>query len=113
LRGLQLFLGTINELRSGDEINPALDVLGIVPTFYNSRLLHHQAALAELEELQKIGLPVLVEMAIGQTVRVPEALALGRPLHVYMPGNPQVRAFQQLADFVEVRCLRNEQPTRP
>jgi chromosome partitioning protein len=94
LRALALFLQTVDGVRG---LNPALQVLGILPTFYDRRLSHHGAALAAL---QGAGLPV-IPVTIGRTVRIAEAMAAGLPLAEYDPHNPQAAAYADLAEYVQ------------
>jgi chromosome partitioning protein len=93
LRALRLFLDTVERIR---DLNPALEILGILPTFYDKRLTHHCNAIAAM---QRAGLPVL-PVAIGRSVRVAEAAAAGQAITAYAPDNPQSTAYRQLAKVV-------------
>lgn len=95
LRALRLFLETVDGIRGG--LNPGLQVLGILPTFYDRRLSHHGAAL---QALQGAGLPV-IPAAIGRSVRVAEAMAAGQVLAEYDPHNPIVGQYATLAEYVQ------------
>ena len=70
--------------------------MGIVPTFYDSRLVHHRDAI---EAMARGRLNVLTP--IGRTVKFAEAVAAGKPLHQYEPGNVQVDALRTLTGQVE------------
>ncbi len=95
LRGLKLFLQTLEQLRRGLDRDD-LATVGIVPTFYDNRLIHHRDAI----EAMKLGrLNVLTP--IGRTVKFAEAVAAGLPLHQYEPGNVQVAALRKLTGQVE------------
>lgn len=96
LRGLRLFLQTIDELR--EDLNPTLRLLAIVPTFYDARLLHHQDAIAAMTAA---GWPVRPDLAIGRTVRIAEAAAGGRCLLQHAPTNKQAAAFRAVAEEIE------------
>jgi chromosome partitioning protein len=100
LRGLRLFLATIDQVRA--ELNPDIDIIGILPTFYDRRLTHHQAAL---EALQSSGLP-LMRARIGRSVRVAEAAGAGESVVTYAPTNPQAENYRELAEEV-IRWLEN------
>jgi chromosome partitioning protein len=102
LRGLSLFLDTVDGIRA--EINPRLEIMGILVTFYDGRLIHHQDAVTVLQER---GLP-LFETRIGRSVRVAEAPAAGESVVTYDPDNPQAGNYRQLADEVD-EWLRKEQ----
>lgn len=95
LRGLKLFLQTLGQLRRGLDRDD-LDIVGIVPMFYDARLIHHRDAV---EAMKRGRLNVLTP--IGRTVKLAEAVAAGKPLHQYEPGNVQVDALKQLTGQVE------------
>ena len=90
---LRLFLRTVNEVK---RINPRLSIMGILPTFYDPRLNAHQGAI---EAMKAAGWPVL-PYAIGRSVRVGEAGALGQSIIEYEPGNPQAAAYNELGKAV-------------
>lgn len=90
LRGLALFLQSLERIKA--ELNPGLKVLGILLTFYDSRLNHHAEALAAM---QGAGLPVL-HTTIGRSVKVAEAMGTGQSVITYEPGNKQSEAYQEL-----------------
>lgn len=100
LRGLRLFLDTVARIR--EEINPGLKILGVLLTFYDDRLIHHQDAVNVLQG-QKIP---LFEAKIGRSVRVAEAPAAGESILTYDPENKQAASYRQLADEVD-QWLRN------
>jgi chromosome partitioning protein len=95
LRGLRLFLDTLTNIRQ--ELNPELETLGILPTFYDRRLVHHREAV---EAMERAGLPVL-PVKIGRSVRVAEAAASGETVVTYEPNNPQAQAYRDLAEVID------------
>ena len=103
LRGLRLFLSTLEQVR--EALNPDLQTLGIVVTFYDGRLTHHREALAVL---QGSGLPLL-PVTIGRSVRVQEAAAGGQSVVSYAPENPQAAAYRELAKVVDAWLQRSAQ----
>lgn len=94
LRGLKLFMDTLETIKS--ELNPELETLGVLTTFYDARLKHHKQAL---EFMQSAGLPVLPVM-IGRSVRVADAAGVGLSIVTYDPTNPQAAAYQSLAEVI-------------
>ena len=90
LRGLGLFLDSIEQVRV--ELNPDLELLGVLVTFWSRRLRHSKAALAAMQEA---GLPVL-DVKIGQTVRIAEAANYGQSVVTYARRNPQAEAYREL-----------------
>lgn len=73
LRGLRLFLDSLAVIKR--ELNPGLEVLGVIVTQYDKRSTLHQAALSEL---QTGGLPVLG--VIKKSVQVARAAGQGLPM---------------------------------
>ncbi len=94
LRGLRLFLSTLDNIRQ--ELNPELQTLGILPTFFDSRLTHHKEAIGAME---RAGLP-LMSVRIGRSVRVAEAAASGETVVTFEPKNPQAQAYRELAEEI-------------
>lgn len=95
VRGLLLFFdGTLRDIKA--EINPDLEIMGVLPTFYDSRLVHH---VSVLEELKNAGLPVL-SVAIGRSIRIAEAAAAGDSVLEYDPNNKQMENYRELARMV-------------
>lgn len=102
LRGLVLFLDTIDQVKQ--QINPHLKIAGILVTFADGRLIHHQDAISVMNDQN---LP-LFETTIGRSVRVAEAAAAGESIVTYDPDNPQATNYKRLAKEVD-QWLRNEQ----
>lgn len=101
LRALQTFLATINDIR---QINPDLQVLGTVLTFYDGRYALHNEAV---EALRAANLPIVAR--IGRTVKAAEATGAHLPLSEYDRDNPQVENFQHLTQAVIQWLQANEQ----
>jgi len=102
LRGLCLFWVTVAKIRRA--LNPGLKTIGIVPTFYNRRLIHHRKAL---ESMRDARLPVL-PTTIGRSVRVAESSVTSESIVTYASNNPRAREYQALADEV-VKWLEEAQ----
>ena len=95
VRGLLLFFdGTIEDIK--EEINPNLNILGVLPTFYDARLVHH---VSVVDELKNAGLPVL-PVSIGRSIRIAEAAATGDSIVRYDPGNKQLENYRELARMI-------------
>jgi len=91
VRGVGLFLKTIDQIK--DELNPGLQLLGVLVTFYDTRINHHQAAI---DTMTGAGLPVL-NTKIGRSVKVAEAAGNQQTVITYEPHNPQAEAYRDLA----------------
>jgi chromosome partitioning protein len=95
LRALHQLLTTIEEVHK--ELNPSLQVLGILPTFWRSRVKHHEEVLVAWQEA---GLPIL-EIKIPETVRAAEAPVQAQSISDYAPGSPIAAAYQKLAEKID------------
>lgn len=93
--GLALFLETVAKVRRA--MNPGLKVLGIVPTMVDRRLLHHQSAI---EAIRGAGLPLL-DVAIGRSVRVAEAVTTASTIGDLDANNPRAGEYAALSREVE------------
>ena len=96
LRGIALFYQTLYEVRS---INPHLAVLGILPTMFDSRLIHAQEVLSAMKEK---GLPVF-DIQIGRSVRFAEASLAGESILTYARTHPGADAYRALAAAIDDR----------
>ncbi|GIV63989.1 MAG: hypothetical protein KatS3mg045_1328 [Bellilinea sp.] len=72
-RGVSIFLESLNAVRN--ELNPSLDILGLVICQHDSRLKLHQQML---EEFRASGLPLLA--VIGRSVEIARTAGEGKPL---------------------------------
>ena len=94
LRGLMLFMQTLEAIQ--DDLNPDLEMIGIVATFYDGRLNTHQAAL---EAMQEADWPV-IDVQIGRSVRVAEAAANGETVLTFEPNNKRAAEYRQLSEVI-------------
>lgn len=93
LRALAIFIKTIDLVK--EEINPDLEIVGILPTFYDSRLKLHGEVL---EAWNAAGLPVL-PMQVKRSIRVAEAPISGGSIVGYSPEHGEV--YKQLAEMID------------
>ena len=93
LKGFTALMNVIAQIRSKG-INPRLRVLGLLPTFYDSRTLLGRDMLQELRDL---GDHHIFENMIKQTVRLGEAPLVGRPVTSYASNTDAARAYRGLA----------------
>ncbi len=98
LRGLDLFLETIEEVQSA--LNPGLRLLGILITMADLRTVHHRDGIRAIRET---GYPVF-DTVIGRSIRVSESAIIGASVTEYAPDHPQALAYRELGEEV-IRCL--------
>ncbi len=97
LRGLALFYRTLRQVQTNKRLNPDLEVFGILPTFYDSRLLHGDEVIAAME---RQGLPVL-PVRIRRSIRFAESALAHETILGYDPRNPSVKEYRKLARIVD------------
>lgn len=93
LRGLRLFMDTLAQMR---ELNPALQLLGVLIVQFDGRLNSHKQAKQALESA---GLPVLP--TVPRSVRVQEAAGAGQALPIYDPAGKPAAAYELVTTEVE------------
>lgn len=94
MRGIWLFLGTMERIKR--ELNDELSLLGILLTFFNPTLPHHQSVLSTM---RAGGLPILpVALDAPEGMEEDQDGAMGS-MTTYVPGN--YKALEQLAEIVE------------
>lgn len=101
LRGVALFLETLAAIR--EDLNPELQILGLLLTFFDGRLSHHKAAVEAIQAAELDLFPVY----IGRTVRIAEAAAAGQSIVTYEPSNAQAANYLKLAEVIKP-WLRNK-----
>jgi len=100
--GIPLLLETIDKIRRRS--NPALRILGILPTMYSPRQTQDRATLAELRELY--GRRTRIFPEVLRTTVYAQSAAAGRPTLEAAPGALGIEAYVSLADRI-VDIVRN------
>ena len=95
LKGVAALLKIIKTVQA--RLNPGLRVLGLLPTFYDSRTI---LARDMLESLRELGDHQVFQTVIRQSVKVGEAPTAGVPITVYEPKSDAAKAFLDLAKEV-------------
>ncbi len=95
MRGLIQLQNTLSMIR--EELNPDIDIEGILPTMMDTRTLHAKEAIEILEE--NFGDRVFASR-IKKTVRFAEAPVKGMSVLKYDPDGMAARSYRQLAKEV-------------
>jgi len=93
LKGFSALVGSHHQIRTRG-LNPDLRILGLLPTFFDSRTLLGRDML---EELRGMGEHHIFESMIRKTVRLGEAPLVGRPVTAYATNSEAARAYRGLA----------------
>ncbi len=95
LKGVAALLKIIKTVQT--RLNPNLKVLGLLPTFYDSRTILGRDMLDSLRDL---GDHQVFRTVIRQSVKIGEAPTAGVPITVYEPRSDAAKAFVELAKEV-------------
>ena len=95
LRGLVQLENTLTMIR--ENLNPNVEIQGILPTMYDARLLHSKEAAEILEE--NFG-DLVFRTRIRKTVRYAEAPVKGNSVLKYEPTGSAAKAYRDLAKEV-------------
>ena len=98
LRGVALFMDTLNQLRN--ELNPLLELIGVLFVQYDPRLNAHVLAS---DELAAAGWPVIGK--IPRSVKVQESSAALQPVTRYEPTSKPAQAYIELEKEI-IKWLR-------
>jgi chromosome partitioning protein len=95
LRGLVQLEGTLTMIR--ENLNPTVEIRGILPTMFDSRTVHAREAVEMLKE--NFG-HLVFETRIKKTIRYAEAPVQGESILKYDPSGQAADAYRQLAKEV-------------
>src|SRR5689334_10562733 len=95
LRGLVQLENTLSMIR--ENLNPHVEIEGILPTMYDSRTLHSREAVEILQE--NFG-DLVFDTRIRKTVRYAEAPVKGTSVLKYDPSGSAAEAYRRLAKEV-------------
>ena len=95
LKGVAALLKIIKTVQT--RLNPNLKVLGLLPTFYDSRTI---LARDMLDSLKDLGDHQVFDTVIRQSVKIGEAPTAGVPITVYEPRSDAAKSFVVLAKEV-------------
>jgi chromosome partitioning protein len=95
LRGLVQLENTLTMIR--ENLNPHVEIVGILPTMYDARTLHSREAVEILEE--NFG-SLVFRTRIRKTIRYAEAPVKGSSVLKYEPAGEAAKAYRDLAKEV-------------
>jgi chromosome partitioning protein len=95
LRGLVQLENTLSMIR--ENLNPVVEIKGILPTMYDSRTVHGREAVEMMKE--NFG-DLVFETRIKKTVRYAEAPVEGSSVLKYDSSGPAAQAYRDLAEEV-------------
>lgn len=95
LVGIKLLFGTLDSIK--EQINPDLEVLGVLPTMYDRRTKHATEVL-ELVRQQLEGNFHVFNTVVRMTVRIQEAPVAGQTITEYSPKHPGAQDYRDFAE---------------
>jgi len=91
-RGMQLLLTTISKVKG--RLNPSLEVMGILPTFYDRRTRHSREVVGQLRE--HYGEKV-IDIPIPATIKFADTTTAGESILTVSDSAPAAAAYRKLA----------------
>ncbi len=101
LEGLSQLMSTIDLIR--DNLNPDLDVKGVVLTMFDGRTTLSADVSAEVRRHLD---GRVFDVVVPRSVRLAEAPSYGKPIALYSPDSRGARAYRQLAQEILSRAGR-------
>jgi len=98
LRGLALLLQSIDKVK--ERLNPDLEIVGILPTMLDSRVIHSREVLSRVADAYG---DKLFKTSIRKTIRFAEAPVVGKPILTYAPASAGAQEYRDLAKEVMSR----------
>jgi chromosome partitioning protein len=98
LRGVALLMDTIDKVT--DRLNPDLQLLGVLPTMFDTRTLHTKEVHDRVVEA--FGEKVF-DAVINRTIKFPETTVAGEPITSWAPTSHAAAAYRMLAREVIAR----------
>lgn len=100
MRGIRAILDTVGTVR--ERLNPALDLLGLLPTLHQPTSMHSRQVV---EELRAAFGGRVFDTVIETDEALATAPAARLPVIVHRPASAGAGAYRQLASEVEARCI--------
>jgi chromosome partitioning protein len=104
LRGLVQLENTLSMIR--ENLNPNVEIIGILPTMFDRRTLHSREAIEILEE--NFG-DLVFNTRIRKTIRYAEAPVKGSSVLKYDPSGSAADAYRMLAKEVQKNAAKARQ----
>jgi chromosome partitioning protein len=95
MRGLRMLLDTIARVRR--MLNPGVEILGILPTLYDTRTIHSREVLGELHEALD---ERVFDIVIKKSIRFAEAPVIHQSILEYAPKHDGAQAYRELAEVI-------------
>jgi chromosome partitioning protein len=86
---------TVNAIK--EEINPAIDIIGVVPTFFDARTRVSQQVLAQLQSDPRYK-ALLFNTVVRANTTIAESAAVGKPVVFYRKGSFGAIDYNDLAE---------------
>ncbi len=94
-RALRILLETIQKIKA--KLNRGLRILGILPTMYDSRVIHSKEVL---EEIRSIFGPLVFNTVVRKSIKFAEAPVAKQAILEYAPQHEGAEAYRKLAEEV-------------
>ena len=104
LSALRVFLAAVEQVR--EEINPRLELIGLLPSMYQGNTSHHRQALAVLQAGDYHVLP-----AVPRTIAAADSVAARQSIVDYAPRSAAAMAYRGIGVEVEAWLRKRQTST--
>ncbi len=94
--GLELLQRTVAKVQK--RANPGLKVVGVIPTFYDSRVRHHNEVLSELRKNYE---PVLIDVPVPVRVALADAMVAGKSINEFDGASDIAKLYAKIAEVID------------
>ena len=91
-RGMQLLLNTIDKVKA--RVNPNLEVMGILPTFFDKRTRHSKEVVEQLQEHYR---EKVINIPIPATIKFADTTTAGESILTFSSSSAAAAAYRRLA----------------
>jgi chromosome partitioning protein len=95
MRAIRMLLEIVGRIKA--QLNPSLEIGGILPTLYATGTIH---AREVLEEIRSVFGPKVYDVVIYKSIRFAEANVAREPLLEYRPNHKGAQAYRRLAQIL-------------
>ncbi len=95
-RGMQMLFNTITKVKT--RLNPELEIMGVLPTFYDRRTRHSREVIQHLKEFYG---DKVIDIPIPSTIKFADTTTAGESILTYSGSSPAAAAYRKLASEVQ------------
>ena len=104
MRGLELLKDTIIQIKDND-LNPNLEIIGILPTMFSDRILHNSEVINEIQKKYEND---IVFEPIKRSIRFSEATVKGESILDYISESEGANTYRSIGKVIDESIKRRK-----